>query len=151
MEKLKLIETLEAHNYEWFLDALDEMAASKAYLFIRDEMTNQHIKMIKDSGKENYQKFQDIKQRAKQSWDYDHKTATMEDVNRACMNVYTLVLRLMNAQNGNFTEEFNKIQSAINRIEEKVGLEPTVWEEEIEIDNGGTNNVDNVQGVEENI
>lgn len=151
MENSKLIETLEAHNYEWFLDALDEMAASKAYLFIRDEMTSHHIKAIRESGKDNYQKFQDIKLRAKQSWDYDHKTPCMLDVNRACMNLYGIVLRLMRAQNDDYSEELNKIKTAINRIEEKVGLEPTVWEEAQNIVDGGTNDASDVQGVQEGI
>jgi hypothetical protein len=147
----KMLGMLDNNNVEGFLNDIDQMGASKAYLVIRDNITQQHIKKIKDSGKENYQKFQDIKMRAKESWDYDHKMANMADVNRACMNVYTLVLKLMRAQNGDFAEELNKIQSAINRIEEKVGLDPTAWEIETESDNGGTNDADNVQGVEENI
>ena len=57
----------------------------------------------------------------------------------------------MRAQNDDFAEELGKIQTAINRIEEKVGLEPTVWKpEEISTD-GGNNNAGDVQGVEENI
>ena len=60
----------------------------------------------------------------------------------------------MRAQNDDFAEEFNKLQKAINRIEEKVGLEPTAWQleitEEISTD-GGNNNVGDVQGVQENI
>lgn len=152
----KLQEMLDNNDIEGFLNDIDKMAASKAYLVIRDNINAQHVKKIKDSGKDNYQKFQDIKLRAKQSWDYDHKVATMEDVNRACMNLYTIVLRLMQAQNGDYGDRFTAVMEAINKIEEKVGLEPTVWEkepteEEIVTDNGGNDNVDNVQGVEENI
>ena len=151
----KMIEMIESGNIEGFLNDIDQMAASKAYLVIRDNINNHHIKAIRESSTENYQKFQDIKIRAKKSWDYDHKMATMEDVNRACMNVYTLVLRLMSAQNGDFQEEFNKIRTAINKIEEKVGLEPTVWNTPIEkkgfdFEKDGGNNVNDVQGVEEN-
>lgn len=147
----KMLGMLDNNDVEGFLKDIDQMAASKAYLVIRDNLTQKHIKTIQSSGKENYQMFQDIKQRAKKSWDYDHKMAMIEDVNRACMNVYQIVLRLMRAQNDDFSEELNKIHSAINRIEEKVGLEPTVWETETESDNGGTNDASNVQGVEENI
>ena len=96
----RMLDMLNNNNVEGFLNDIDQMAASKAYLVIRDNLNQRHIKTIQNSGKENYQKFQDIKQRAKQSWDYDHKTALISDVNRACMNVYQLVLRLMKAQNG---------------------------------------------------
>ena len=147
----KQLEMIESGDIKGFLDDIDQMGASKAYIVIRDNINYQHIKKIKDSGKDNYQKFQDIKMRAKQSWDYDHRQALMEDVNRGCMNVYTLILRIMRAQNDDFSEELGKIQTAINRIEEKVGLEPTVWKtEEISTD-GGNNNAGDVQGVEENI
>ena len=145
------VEMIESGNIDGFLNDIDQMPASKAYVVIRDHIKYQHVNTIKDSGKDNYQKFQDIKLRAKQSWDYDHKMANMEDVNRACMNVYTLVLNLMKAQNGNFAEELCRIFTAINRIEEKVGLEPTVWDEESSNSNDGGNDYGNVQGVKENI
>ena len=147
----KLLEMIESGDVGEFLNDIDQMAASKAYLVIRDNIKSNHVKTIRDSGKDNYQKFQDIKLRAKQSWDYDHSIPTMEDVNRACMNLYTLVLKLMNAQNSHYAEEFNKIHSAINKIEEKVGLEPTVWEDtQDNMTDGGNNDVSDVQGVEEN-
>lgn len=136
-----------------FLAKLDNIAASKAYLVIRDEMTNHHIKAIKDSGKNNYQLFQDIKARAKDSWDHDHKMAMMMDIDRACHNVYTLLLRIFKVYNDAHNEELNQIRTAINRIEEKVGLEPTSWEEP-KADNstdGGNNDAGDVQGVQENI
>ena len=147
----KQVEMIESGNIEGFLNDIDQMAASKAYVVIKDHIKYQHVNTIKESGKDNYQKFQDIKLRAKKSWDYDHKMASMEDVNRACMNVYTLVLNLMKAQNGDHVEEFTKIQAAINRIEEKVGLEPTVWYEESTPIDGGNNDGSNVQGVQKNI
>lgn len=149
----KQLAMIESGDIKGFLNDIDQMAASKAHIVIRDNLTQKHVKMIKDSGKENYQMFQDIKIRAKNSWDYDHRVATMEDVNRGCTNLYTLVLRLMRAQNDDFLEELNKIHVAINRIEEKIGLEPTVWEAETN-DNptdGGNDNVNDVQGVQEDI
>jgi hypothetical protein len=144
-----MISMIESGDIKGFLDTIDQMHASKAYIVIRDTITSKHIKAIKESSAENYQLFQDIKLRAKQSWDYDHKMATMEDVNRACMNVYTLVLKLMKAQNDSNFEELNMIRTAINRIEEKVGLEPTIWEA-INTD-GGNDNVNDVQGVQKDI
>lgn len=147
----KQLEMIESGNIDGFLDDIDQMGASKAYIIIRDNINYQHVKKIRESGEKNYQKFQDIKQRAKQSWDYDHRQALMEDVNRGCMNVYTLILKIMRAQNDDFAEEFNKLQKAINRIEEKIGLDVTVWQtEEISID-GGNNDAGDVQGVQENI
>lgn len=147
----KLVQMIDGGDIDSFLTSLDQIAASKAYLVIRDEMTNKHIKAIKDSGKDNYQKFQDIKIRAKQSWDHDHKMAMMMDVDRACMNVYTLVLRIFKVHNDSYVEELNQIRTAVNRIEEKVGLEPTVWEEPKTTADGGTDDdAGNVQGVQEN-
>lgn len=147
----KQLEMIESGNIEGFLNDIDQIAASKAYIIIRDNINYQHVKKIRESGEENYQKFQDIKQRAKQSWDYDHRQALMEDVNRGCMNVYTLILKIMRAQNDDFAEEFNKLQKAINRIEEKIGLDITVWQTgEISTD-GGNNDAGDVQGVQEDI
>lgn len=152
-EDLDYTYMIDFGDVEAFLKTIDQMAASKAYLAIRDHMEQRHIKAIKNSGKDNYQLFQDIKTRAKQSWDHDHKMAMMMDVDRACHNVYTLVLRIFKVHNDLYTEELNQIRTAINRIEEKVGLEPTVWEEP-KSDNstdGGNNDAGDVQGVQENI
>lgn len=150
-----MLKMIDDGNIEGFLDNIDRMAASKAYVVIRDELTSKHVKAIKDSGKDNYQKFQDIKLRAKQSWDHDHKMAMMMDVDRACLNVYTLLLRIFKVHNDTYVEELNQVRTAINRIEEKVGLEPTIWvTEEPKTDNstdGGNDNAGDVQGVQENI
>lgn len=147
-----MVSMIESGDIEGFLNDIDQIAASAAYLIIRDHINDHHVKLIKNSTKENYQKFQDIKLRAKQSWDYDHKTATIEEVNRACANVYTILLRLIKVQNSDFMEEFTKIQLTINKIEGKVGLETTTWDKESDnINDGGTDDANNVQGVEENI
>lgn len=147
----KQLKMIESGDINGFLNDIDQMAASKAYIVIRDYIKQEHIRAIKESGKDNYQLFQDIKARAKQSWDYDHKLATIEEVNKACMNLYTIVLKLMRAQNDDLQEELGKMQSAINKIEEKVGLEPTVWVAQNNPTDGGNDNVSDVQRVEENI
>jgi hypothetical protein len=147
----KQLEMIESGNIEGFLNDIDQMAASKAYLVIRDNISKKHIEMIKGSGKDNYQRFQDIKISAKKSWDYDHRQALILDINRACMNVYTLLLKIMRAHSDSIDEELDKIHIAINRIEEQVGIEPTVWEEP-KTDNstdGGNENVSDVQRVKE--
>ena len=149
--KKKIKEMIESGNIEGAIHALDDMHASRAYLVIKD-LRAHHIAKIKNSKQELYQLFQAIKIEAKESWDYDHKPATMSDVNKACTNVYTIMLRLMNVQNTQHNEEVNKIQSAINRIEKKLGIEPTVWEDEQPSDiDGGNDNVNDVQRIEENI
>lgn len=151
--KFKYAHMIDEGNIKDFLEVIDQMSASKAYLVIRDELTQKDIKAIKESGKDNYQKFQDIKIRAKQSWDHDHKMAMMMDVDRACRNVYTLLLRIFKVHNDTYVEELNQIRTAINRIEEKVGLELTSWEEP-KPDNstdGGNDNAGDVQGVKESI
>ena len=65
------------------------------------------------------------------------------------MNVYTLVLKVMKVHTDATAEELNQMRSAINRIEEQVGLEKTNWDS-TDNDNGGNNDVGDVQGVEEN-
>lgn len=150
----KMIKMIESGDIKGFLDDIDQVAASKAFVIIRDNIKSRHIKMIKESGIDNYQLFQDIKIRAKQSWDYDHKTPSMNDIDRACTNVYVLALRLMKVHNDAIIEELNAIRSAINKIEEKIGIDPTVWEQDLQIpdiNDKGDNNVGNVQRIEEDI
>lgn len=147
-----ILNLIEDKNIDEALKKLDNMAASKAYVLIRDNIAPKHIKTIKESSTENYQLFQDIKARAKQSWDYDHKMATIEEVNRACANVYTLLLRIVAQYNDSFTTELTKIINAINKIEEKVGVDITDWSNSDDDSiNGGNDNVNDVQGVKEDI
>ena len=146
-----MIAKIESGDIKGFLDDIDQMAASKAYLVIRDDIEQKHIKMIRESGKDNYQLYQDIKSRSKQSWDYDHRVPVMLDINKACTNLYTLILRLIRAYNNDTNDELNAIKTAINRIEEKIGIEPTMWEIGSIVSNGGDSNVSNEQGVKENI
>lgn len=160
----KLVKMLEEGKIKEFLDILDQTHASKVYEIIRDNITPKHIRMIKEASDSTncyYQTFQDIKLKAKQSWDHDHKMASMADVDRACTNLYTLVLRIIKALGDGTAREFDTVHLAINKIEEKLGLEITNWSEEpqdiqptaeTETDNdGGNNDVDDVQGVQEDI
>lgn len=144
-----MINMIESGDIKGFLDDIDKMAASKAYLVIRDNLQQKHIKAIRESSPDNYKLFQDIKIRAKQSWEYDHKSAIIEDINRACMNLYTIILKLMRVQNDDFIDELNKIKVAINKIEKKIGIDVTKWDDETERDDN--TDVSNVQRVEENI
>lgn len=132
-----------------FINRLEEMHRSKAYVTIRDEMTSGLLKAIRGyHDPELYKRFQAIRQEAKQSWDYDHKTATMEDVNRACTNVYGMVIKLLQAETSSFDPVLNKLGAAINTIEERLGMPQTKWIEEDHND-GDADGTDtgNVQGI----
>ena len=120
---------------ELILKTLEPMHRTRVYLIIRDELTQNDIKKF-NSPVEIKQQFQDLKLEAKKSWDHDHKTATMEDVDRACTVVYTTVLQLMRASHQDSTDLFIKVCEAINRIEEKLDMELTDW----------SNNNDDVTG-----
>lgn len=131
-----------------FVEMLDQMHRSKAYLVIRDEMTADMLKKIRsDADLSIYRKFQEIRQEAKKSWDYDHKTATMEDVNRACTNLYGMILKILKAETGSFDPVLNKMGEAINKIEENLGMPQTIWVEEEETGNGDADNTGDVQGI----
>lgn len=127
------VKNLGCSTAKEFVDKLDKMARSKGYITIRDEMTQQMLKSIRDDA-ELYQTFQVIKSECKESYEYDHKTATMLDVNRGLTNLYGIVLNLIKASRNDTDTSLGAICAAINRIEEKIGLEPTDW-------NGGTENV----------
>lgn len=123
------------------------MHRSKGYVEIRDNMTNAMLKEIRKDP-DLYKKFQGIRQECKQSWDYDHKTATMMDVNRACTNVYGMLVKLLQAETSSFDPVLNKLGEAINNIEERLGMPITQWIEE-DHSNGDADGTDtgDVQGI----
>lgn len=152
----KLVKMLEEGKIKEFLDTLDQTHASKVYEIIRDNITPRHIRMIKEASDSTncyYQTFQDIKLKAKQSWDHDHKVATMADVDRACTNLYGLVLRIIKSLSDGTIRELGAVHLAINKIEEKLGIEITDWNAQPtdETNDGGNDNVNDVQGVQEDI
>lgn len=129
------------------LNMLDKLPPSQAYECIC-KFKPLHTKLIRGAGKEVYQRFQDVCIAAKKSWEYDHKPANIAEVNKACMNVYTLLLRILKRYSDGIESELSDIKSAINKIEEKVGLDITKFSAE---EDGVDNNVDDVQGIEKNI
>lgn len=129
-----------------FVARLDQMHRSKAYLAIRDMTADMLRKIRGDADPNLYRKFQEIRQEAKKSWDYDHKTATMEDVNRACTNVYGMMLKILQAETSSFDPILNKMGAAINNIEERLGMPQTIWNEE-EPEDGDADNAGNVEGI----
>jgi hypothetical protein len=136
-------------------DVLDQIHPSDAHVVIRDMFgiaTNRTITICKNSKDKlevaEYQRFQDIKIKAKQSWDHDHTNATMLDVDMAVSKSYGITLRMIKVTNNIADSRFDKLTKAINRIEEHLGLEVTNFKEE---DNNDSAKPNDVQGVKENI
>lgn len=114
------------------LARLCEMHRSQGYLVIRDKLSPKMLRAIKgdknnEKDVERYKLFQSVKQECKASWDYDHRTPMMYEVNRGLTNVYNMILNIF-ATYRNFDEaEFDAIHQAINRIEERLGMDKTDW------------------------
>jgi hypothetical protein len=135
-------------------DFLDKMHPSDCHAAIRDMFTiatNRMITTCKQSSDNDdiveYQRYQDIKMKAKQSFDHDRTNATMLDVDKAVSHSYGITLRMIRATNDMTDSRFNKVCQAINKIEEHLGLDVTNWSGEDEV-NDTTGN--DVSGVEEN-
>lgn len=126
---------------ELILKTLEPMHRSRVYLIIRDEFTLDVVKKFSEPV-ELKQKFQDLKMEAKKSWDHDHKTATMEDVDRACTVVYTTLLQLLRASHEGTNDLLGKVCEAINNLEVKLGMEQTDWSnsnDDVKGDTAGNN------------
>lgn len=128
-----------------FVERLDKMPRSKGFLEIRDKMNPVLLREIRND-MELYKRFQAIRVECKQSWDYDHKMATMEDVNRACTNLYGILLKLLQSETSSFDPVLNKMGQAINNIEERLEMPQTQWIEEDHSD-GNAGDTGNVQSV----
>ena len=125
------------------VNILDDMARSHGYLIIQNVLPIDKVNEIKKDP-ELYKLFQSIKMECKQSWTYDRKVSTMLDVNKACTNLYTVVLKLLNAMKNDSDTRLDEICLSINKIEEKLGMEKTVW-------NGGTDSAESNDGDVEGI
>lgn len=128
-----------------FIDRLDKMPRSKGFVEIRDNMNPALLREIRKD-MDLYKRFQAIRTECKQSWDYDHKMATMEDVNRACTNLYGIVIKILQSETSSFDPVLNKMGQAINNIEERLGMPQTQWNEEDHSD-GNAGDAGNVQGI----
>ena len=115
-----------------FVDTLDQMHRSKGHEVIRYNMSPFMLKKIRDDT-ELYKKFQDIKMECKKSYEYDRKMATMLDVNRGLTNLYNIILRLFASYKNGNDATLDAVCTAINKIEERLGMERTDW-------TGGQNN-----------
>lgn len=136
----KIKEDIKDMETEQLVTYLDSLAKSDAYVVIRDCISPIKIKQLKSDGGV-YERFQVIKQEASESWTHDHTTATMYDIDAALTRVYGLLVRLLKESNIDTSNGFIKLQSAINKIEEKLGIEITDWSDKN----------DDEQGVKEDI
>lgn len=110
-----------------FIKYITPLHRSSVYIVIRDIMTiAQNKEIMHDSALKK--EFGVLKQEAKQSWDHDRTTATNNDVNKACTNMYNVVLNLMKSNIQDNEAMFIRIMTSIDEIRAKIGLEPTVWD-----------------------
>lgn len=104
---------------------LTKLHPSDAYTLIRDVVqpkSNFMIRNQKDEELEEYQKFQEIQKQAKATFDYERKTATMFEVQQVAAGIaqkyYNIAVRMISL----LDDELGRVESAVNTIEEKVGL-----------------------------
>lgn len=104
---------------------LVKLHPSDAYRMIRDVVQpkdNFMIRKDKNDHKEDYQRFQEIQRQAKEVFDYERKTATMFEVQQVATGIsqkyYNIAVRMISL----LDDELGKVESAVNTIEEKMGL-----------------------------
>ena len=131
-------------------DFLVKMHASDAYKIIRDVVqpkTNLIVRRAKENEPEEYQRFQNIQQEAKNIFDYERKTATIFDVQQISSGIsqqfYGIAVKMIST----LDDELGKVEKALNTIEEHIGLSVTQFDKE-DINNDTTKS-GNEQGSKE--
>lgn len=129
---------------------LIKLHPSDAYKAIRDIVqpkTNIIVRNEQKNKTEDYQKFQNIQQEAKRIFEYEHKMATIFDVQQIATGIaqqmYGIAIRMISKVD----DELGKVEVAVNTIEEHLGLSVTKFEEEG--DNNDTTESSNEQRSEE--
>lgn len=128
---------------------LGTMHPSDAYAIIRDIVVpkkNKRISECKAQNIEMYQVFQNLMMECKASYDHDRSTATNLDVDKAVSKAYGIAMRTLRANMDMEKDRFDKVTKAINRIEERLGLDVTDFGEG---DDNDTTEYENAQGVKE--
>ena len=111
---------------------LQKLHESDAYKVIRDMIqpkTNLIVKRAKEEDIEQYQLFQDIQKQSKAVFDWERTQTTNGDAQNIATQIasqvaqrfYGICLRMINT----LDDELGKVEVAINRIEEHIGLEKT--------------------------
>ena len=129
---------------------LTKLHPSDAYTLIRDVVqpkSNFMIRKQKEEELEEYQKFQEIQKQAKATFDYERKTATMFEVQQVAAGIaqkyYNIAVRMISL----LDDELGRVESAVNTIEEKVGLPISKFEAK-ESDSNDTAEHNDEQGSE---
>ena len=131
------------------VELLDKMHPSDAYKAIEDYVSNnltirRLLEDACDNDLETYQTFQDILENGRKSYERDQSPAKMIDVDMAATKVYTILLRMigeLNSGNDTIASVLYKMATAINKIEERNGLELTTFNE-FKVDVEGDDNND---------
>lgn len=127
---------------------LSMMHPSDAHVIIRDQIVpakNKKIQNCKRDDVAKYQAFQNIVMECKASFDHDRAHATNLDVDKAVSKSYGITMRVIRANMDMEQARFDKLTSAINRIEEHLGLDVTDFREG---DNNDSTEHEDAQNVE---
>lgn len=131
-------------------DFITKFSPDDCYMVIRDHIqpkSNMVIRRNKDQEVEEYQRFQQIQIESKETFDAMNKMAAIRDVHgiagMICQKYYGISLRMI----GKLDDELGKVEAAINRIEEHIGLNATIFNEEVKADD--TAGIEHKQGVKE--
>lgn len=129
-------------------DFITKFSPDDCYVVIRDHVqpkSNMVIRRSKEQEAEEYQRFQDIQREAKETFDAMNKMAQIRDVHgiagMIAQRYYGISLRMISKVD----DGLGKVETAINRIEEHIGLDVTVFNEEVKVDD--TAGIENEQGV----
>lgn len=127
---------------------LVKLHPSDAHKVIRDHVRPQNnmlVRLAKTENVEWYQRFQDIQRESKRIFDYERKTATIFEVQQIATETvkqyYAIAVRMI----GKLDDELGGIETAINKIEEHLGMGVTNFAKGG--DNGDTTESGNEQGV----
>lgn len=106
------------------LDYLGDIHPSDAYLINRDILTNAQKKLLSQNVDEKIRsEYNELRYRMKVSWDHDHTTATMKDIDRAVTNAYHITLKMIKQINDDQT----RIKEHINAMRVHMGLSEIDW------------------------
>lgn len=137
-------------NLDELNNFLVKLHPSDAYKVIRDHVRPQNnmlVRLAKTENVEWYQRFQDIHRESKRIFDYERKTATIFEVQQIATETvkqyYAIAVRMI----GKLDDELGGIETAINKIEEHLGMGVTNFAKGG--DNGDTTESGNEQGVKE--
>lgn len=118
----QMVRKAKSLNGDELIEMLDKIHPSDAYLLLRDHIDVHQIKILNLNDRLKT-RLAGIRKKAKETWDHDHKTATMMDVDKACTQVYKMCLTLVKGINDGQTN----VKDAINNLEDRLGIPQTDW------------------------